>query len=112
MAIVVATCSISFYAYFYDKNVRQRLFEWCNPGSFTISISNMFRARSTPSFFPFWKLPAPYLHPPKASLIKSMHFMFHKYTPRAYFKSFSQLAAHMVSEKLSLSRLTYIQLYI
>ena len=30
-------------------------------------------------------------HPPKASLIKSMHFMFHKYTPRAYFKSFSQL---------------------
>lgn len=41
MAIVVATCSISFYAYFYDKNVRQQLFEWCNPGSFAIGISNM-----------------------------------------------------------------------
>ena len=41
MAIVVATCSISFYAYFYDKNIRQQLFEWCNPGSFAIGISNM-----------------------------------------------------------------------
>ena len=41
MAIVVATCSISFYAYFYDKNIRQQLFEWCNTGSFAIGISNM-----------------------------------------------------------------------
>ena len=41
MAIVVATYSISFYAYFYDKNIRQQLFEWCNPGSFAIGISNM-----------------------------------------------------------------------
>ena len=41
MAIVVATCSVSFYACFYDKNIRQQLFEWYNPGSFAIGISNM-----------------------------------------------------------------------
>lgn len=41
MAIVVATNSVSFYACFYDKNIRQQLFEWCNTGSFAIGISNM-----------------------------------------------------------------------